>query len=332
MIGCKYSIDINQLRAGHRRTLSRAITLIESTHIDHQMHAKALVNSLFSVSGNSLRIGISGTPGVGKSTFIEAIGHQILAANKKLAVLAVDPTSPVKGGSIMGDKTRMENLARDPNVYIRPSPSSCSLGGVAQKTREAMHLCEAAGFDCIIIETVGVGQSECQVANMTDFFLMLMQPGSGDGVQSLKKGVIELADAIVINKADGDLKTHALRAQRDYQQALDLLAEESPFKKTVLTCSAINGDGVMDIWRVINAYHAASLSENRFEKQRHHQNVKWMNELYDQYIHHRRQSNPQWRGLSSMLHKKVVSGEMTPMLAAKELFEQDLRLFSSQAD
>ncbi|MBI5163680.1 MAG: methylmalonyl Co-A mutase-associated GTPase MeaB, partial [Magnetospirillum sp.] len=222
------SLDVAALvagvQAGERRALARAITLIESTRPDHRDAADALLHDLLPQAGNAVRVGITGVPGAGKSTFIEAFGLAAIAAGHRLAVLAVDPSSPRSGGSILGDKTRMEELSRDPRAFIRPSPSGGTLGGVARRTREAMLVCEAAGFDVVIVETVGVGQSETAVADMVDMFLLLLVPGGGDELQGLKKGIVELADAIVVNKADGDLAAAAGRAARDYANALHLLA------------------------------------------------------------------------------------------------------------
>src|SRR5210317_1087126 len=240
------------VRAGNVRALAKAITLIESRNLDHSLAATTLLDELLPDTGNSIRIGISGVPGAGKSTFIEALGMSLLSQGHKVAVLAVDPSSQISGGSILGDKTRMEELSRQANAFIRPSPSSGTLGGVARKTRETMLACEAAGFDVIIVETVGVGQSETTVASMVDFFLVLMLAGAGDELQGIKKGILELADAIAINKADGDNVENAKRAVKAYETALSLLNPSSPsWKAPVLTCSALEMIGIEDIWNVV---------------------------------------------------------------------------------
>src|SRR5210317_1818887 len=232
--------DLEPLLSGNRRALAKAITLVESKLERHREQAQGILEQVLPHSGNSIRIGITGVPGVGKSTFIEAFGLYLIEQGKRVAVLAVDPSSPIAGGSILGDKTRMEELSRREEAFIRPSPSEGTLGGVAQKTRETMLLCEAAGFDVILVETVGVGQSEHQVAGMVDFFLVLMLPGGGDELQGIKKGIVELADAIVINKADGDSETIARTTQQHYRSALGLLKHASFWQPQVLACSALN--------------------------------------------------------------------------------------------
>src|SRR6056300_2064678 len=231
-------------RSGQRRALAKGITLIESLRAEDRERAQNLLGELLPYTGNSIRIGITGVPGVGKSTFIESFGLHLLNQGKRVAVLAVDPSSPLAGGSILGDKTRMEALSRQDNAFIRPSPAGSALGGVAQKTRETMLLCEAAGFDVILVETVGVGQSEHQVAGMVDFFLVLMLPGGGDELQGIKKGIIELADAIVINKADGDSQGLAHITQRHYSGALSLLKHPGFWQPDVKTCSALKNQGI----------------------------------------------------------------------------------------
>src|SRR3984893_6596939 len=247
------SPDVSELaraiRAGERATLARAITLIESKRADHQQTARALVQELLPRTGKATRVGITGAPGVGKSTSIDALGTFLTAAGHKVAVLAVDPSSARSGGSILGDKTRMARLSADPNAFIRPSPAAGTLGGVAAKTRETMLLCEAAGYDVILVETVGIGQSEITVADMTDFFLVLMLPGAGDELQGLKKGVVELADMIAVNKADGDNLTRAKLAASQYGAALHILLPRSPnWSPPVITCSALKSDGIAALW------------------------------------------------------------------------------------
>ena len=237
-------IDIDALRAGQRRALAKAITLIESQRDEDRLASQDLLNSLLPDTGKSIRIGITGVPGVGKSTFIEAFGQHLVRSGHRVAVLAVDPSSPIAGGSILGDKTRMEHLSREENAFIRPSPAGSALGGVALKTRESMLLCEAAGFDIVLVETVGVGQSEHQVAGMVDFFLVLMLPGGGDELQGIKKGILELADAIVINKADGDGTALARTTRQHYASAMALLNHPEDWQPNVLTCSALQNEGI----------------------------------------------------------------------------------------
>jgi len=243
------------LRGGDRRALAQAITLVESTHPDHRVQAEDLLAQLLPATGGALRLGITGVPGVGKSTFIEAFGAHLIDAGRRVAVLAVDPSSQVNRGSILGDKTRMAELARNPAAFIRPSPAGQTLGGVARRTREAMLVCEAAGFDVVIVETVGVGQSETAVAEMADVFVLLLQPGGGDELQGFKRGIMELADLFVITKADGELEAAAARAAAEYQGALGLLrpgrgdGTASPdWRPPVLQCSAVTGSGIPEVW------------------------------------------------------------------------------------
>ena len=247
---------LGRIQNNDRRALAQAITRIESTRADHRAEADTLVEMALPHAGQAMRIGITGTPGVGKSTFIESSGLHLVEKGHRVAVLAVDPTSPVAGGAILGDKTRMEHLARHPNAYIRPSPSGGSLGGVARRTRDIMVLVEAAGFDIVLVETVGVGQSETAVAGMVDLFMLLLAPGGGDDLQGIKKGVVELADMLVVNKADGDLKTAAQRARRDYAQALHLLRPRiDGWAVPVLTCSAVTGDAIDEVWQNVREFH-----------------------------------------------------------------------------
>src|SRR5690554_5541424 len=241
---CVMTIDVDLLLSGNRRALAKAITLIESKRDVDRAKSQELLERILPHSGKSIRVGISGVPGVGKSTFIESFGLYLLSQGKKLAVLAVDPSSPIAGGSILGDKTRMEYLSREENAFIRPSPSEGALGGVALKTRETMLLCEAAGYDVILVETVGVGQSEYEVASMVDFFLVLMLPNAGDELQGIKKGIMELADALVINKADGESMNYAEQTRRHYQNALHLLRHTSFWTPQVLTCSALKNENI----------------------------------------------------------------------------------------
>lgn len=331
-------ISLDKLCNGDRRTLAKSITLVESQLASHQVLAQTLLEKALPYSGNSIRIGISGIPGVGKSTFIEAFGLHLVSEGNKVAVLAVDPSSPVAGGSILGDKTRMEYLSREPNAYIRPSPAAGELGGVAQKTRESLLLCEAAGFDVILVETVGVGQSEYHVAGMVDFFLVLMQPNTGDELQGIKKGIIELADALVINKADGELEPFAEQAKGHYRQALDLLkpnvasksvggestevegTEKAAFwKPKVMTCSALMNRNIDTVWNMIQDYCQQSKAERAFENKRTQQNIEWMESLFRQAILSSIAAKPGFNELKSQLKQDIGSGKITPLAAAKAL-------------
>jgi LAO/AO transport system kinase len=306
--------------AGQRRALARAITLIESTRRDHRAQAEALLAHLLPRSGNSIRIGITGVPGVGKSTFIEAFGLHAISLGHRVAVLAVDPSSPRSGGSILGDKTRMELLSRDERAFIRPSPSGGTLGGVARRTREAMLACEAAGFDVVIVETVGVGQSETAVADMVDMFLLLLVPGGGDELQGIKKGIVELADAVVVNKADGDLAAAAQRAARHYANALHLLRPASPhWRPPVLRCSALTNMGIDEVWSTVSGYRAAMGDAGEIAARRAAQASAWMwNEvsesLMDALRHH-----PAVSDRLGGLERQVRDGRTTPTVAAQAL-------------
>jgi LAO/AO transport system kinase len=276
---------INGIREGNRFVLSRAITLIESRLPADREQADAIIQVLLPESGKSVRIGITGVPGVGKSTFIERFGMLVTGYGKKLAVLAIDPSSPVTGGSIMGDKTRMEQLSHNPLAYIRPSPSGTSLGGVSRKTRETMLLCEAAGFEVIIVETVGVGQSETAVHSMTDFFLLLMLAGAGDELQGIKKGIMEMADAVAINKADGDNMKRAKIAQAEYRNALHFFPPKPyNWQPKVLTCSALEGSGLEEIWQMILDYRSLTQSNGWWERKRMQQQEAWLKELITEQL------------------------------------------------
>jgi LAO/AO transport system kinase len=268
------------VRQGDRRALAKAITLLESTRTDHRARADALLNALLPFSGKALRLGISGVPGVGKSTFIEALGLHAIAQGKRVAVLAIDPSSSLSGGSILGDKTRMERLSMHEAAYIRPSPASGTLGGVAEKTREAMLVCEAAGFDVVIVETVGVGQSEATVASMTDMFILLQLPNAGDDLQALKKGVMELADLVLINKADIDPDA-AMRAQALTTSALRVLQHGAPGHREtqVMRISALQGDGVAAVWDAALQFRARREASSEFAARRREQNLAWLWDL-----------------------------------------------------
>ncbi|MZR29288.1 methylmalonyl Co-A mutase-associated GTPase MeaB [Sneathiella sp. DP05] len=311
-----------KLKQGDRRALARAITLVESSRSDHRATAQALLNIILPDTGDSIRIGISGTPGVGKSTFIEAFGKLLTAAGHKVAVLTIDPSSQRSGGSILGDKTRMEELVRDPNAFIRPSPSGGSLGGVARRTREAMLLTEAAGFDVILIETVGVGQSETTVAEMVDVFLLLLAPAGGDELQGIKRGVMELADIVVINKADGDLKSAAARAAAEYKGAIGLMRPKSKnWKPKVLMVSALNKIGIDKLWETIGKYRAARGSDNELADQRRDQAVAWMwSELGDSLMARFRAHDVVAARIKQM-EADVKAAQIAPTTAAEKLLE-----------
>jgi LAO/AO transport system kinase len=315
------------VRAGTRRALAKAITLIESVKPEHQARASALLDHLLPYSGNSVRLGITGVPGVGKSTFIEALGLDLLAAGKRVAVLAVDPSSSVTGGSILGDKTRMEQLSQDERAFIRPSPSSGSLGGVAEKTREAMLLCEAAGFDVIIVETVGVGQSETTVAGMTDCFVLLQLPNAGDDLQAIKKGVVELADIVVFNKADIDTVA-AERAAGQMRSALAMLHPTSPnWRPPVLTLSAARRTAITDFWSTVEQYRATMNRTGEWQARRRHQAQAWMWQLIDSGLRHRFREHPGVAAALPELSQAVETGTTTPAIAAHRLLNLLNRYF-----
>jgi LAO/AO transport system kinase len=306
--------------AGERRAVARAITLIESTRADHREIAEALLHQLLPHSGRSVRVGITGVPGAGKSTFIEAFGLHVVERGHKLAVLAVDPSSPRSGGSILGDKTRMEELSRDTRAFIRPSPSGCTLGGVARRTREAMLVCEAAGFDVVVVETVGVGQSETAVADMVDMFLLLLVPGGGDELQGIKKGIVELADAIVVNKADGDLATAAQRAARDYKNALHLLSPASAaWQVPVLTCSALARTGIDAVWEKVGAYRDAMVVTGAFAARRGEQAHAWMWNEVSETLLQALKDDARVAELLPAMERTVTQGQLAPGAAARQL-------------
>ena len=310
------------VRSGNVRSLAKAITLIESRNSDHSKDAATLLDNLLQESGDSIRIGISGVPGVGKSTLIEALGMNLLQQGHKIAILAVDPSSQLSGGSILGDKTRMEELAREPNAFIRPSPAGKTLGGVAQKTRETMLLCEAAGYDIIIVETVGVGQSEIAVASMVDFFLLLQLANAGDELQGIKKGVMEIADAILINKAEGENRPRAELARQQYENALHLLRPKSyHWQVPAMLCSALHNQGIDDVWQMILDFVATMKRHNEFENKRRLQATDWMwsmvmNNLKDLFL--------QDKNVAAMIDQVqtgVSMGTTPPSVAARRLLE-----------
>jgi LAO/AO transport system kinase len=315
------SADIARgVRAGDRATLARAITLVESKREDHRRSAHLLVQELLRDSGKAIRLGITGAPGSGKSTTIDALGSYLTEDGHKVAVLAVDPSSTRTGGSILGDKTRMARLGQNPNAFIRPSPSSGTLGGVAAKTRETMLICEAAGFDVIIVETVGIGQSETAVADMTDFFLALMIPGAGDELQGIKKGVVELADMIAVNKADGDNIARANVAAADYRAALNILAPRSPnWNPPVVTYSALTGNGISELWKQITAHRAAMTRSGELAARRREQQVKWMWSMLEERLTARLRSDPAVRAKLRSAEAAVADGKLAPTLAVEQI-------------
>ncbi|MEY8204911.1 MAG: methylmalonyl Co-A mutase-associated GTPase MeaB [Bermanella sp.] len=314
-------IDLDKLKQGNRRTLAKAITLVESKLDSHRAQSQDMLNALLPHTGNSIRIGITGIPGVGKSTFIEAFGLHLIAQGKKVAVLAVDPSSPIRGGSILGDKTRMELLSREDNAFIRPSPSEGALGGVAQKTRETMLLCEAAAYDVILVETVGVGQSEYEVAAMVDFFLVLMLPNAGDELQGIKRGIMELADALVINKADGESANLAEQTQGYYKSALQLMKHTSFWQPQVNTCSALNNQGVGDVWTMISQYYQKAQDNAYFDSNRAQQNSQWLKKLIQEMLELRLKQNQAVQKQLPQLQQAVLDREVTPYHAAQTIID-----------
>jgi len=324
----RYTLEqyVNGILKGDPSMLGQAITLIESSRGEHMEMAQQIIEQCLPYAGNSLRIGITGVPGVGKSTFIESLGTKITSSGHQLAVLAVDPTSERTGGSILGDKTRMEKLAADPKTFIRPSPSGDSLGGVARKTREAVVLCEAAGFDTIFIETVGVGQSETSVHSMVDFFLLLMLAGAGDELQGIKRGIMEMADAIAITKADGPNRTKAEMAQKEYQKALHLFPPpQSGWTTRVLTCSALRNEGIDQVWESIHEYIRFTRENGYFTKNRRQQAKYWMYETINQILKDHFYHTDFIRDLMPQFEQQVLDGQKTSFMAAKQLLERYYR-------
>jgi LAO/AO transport system kinase len=316
-------VFVQHIHKGNISYLSRAITLIESTHINHQEQAAEILQACLPLANNSIRIGITGVPGVGKSTFIEALGNYLIEQGKKVAVLAIDPSSSINKGSIMGDKTRMEELVKQKNAYIRPSPSGDSLGGVARKTREAIILCEAAGFDTIIVETVGVGQSETAVHSMVDFFVLLKLAGAGDELQGIKRGIMEMADAIVINKADGTNLKKAKLAKAEFERALHLYPPKiSQWQPKVSTCSAIEHTGIIEVWDTILSYIELSKNNNYFQQKRDDQNKYWVIDTIDLELKNKFYNNPEVKKQLKAVLKKVQEFKLTPFEAAKKVLSK----------
>lgn len=322
----KQPIDVEQLftdlRAGAISALSRSITLVESTAVEDIAFAKAVLSKALPYSGKSFRLGITGVPGVGKSTFIEALGTLLIEQGKKVAVLAIDPSSSISRGSILGDKTRMEELVKSDRAFIRPSPAGTTLGGVARKTREAIALCEAAGFDFIIVETVGVGQSETAVHSMTDFFLLLKLAGAGDDLQGIKKGIMEMADMIVINKADGENITAAKHAKREFQNALHLLPSKNHGWTTkVVTASGLNQEGINEVQNKIEEYTNHSKSNESFENRRNQQELFWLHQTIEDRLKSDFYNQSKVQELLKKLETQVLNKKMSAFEAAEQLLK-----------
>jgi LAO/AO transport system kinase len=309
--------------AGDRTALARAITLVESTRADHQALARQLVDELMPYTGNSYRVGITGVPGVGKSTFIETFGKYLIhTLDRRVAVLAIDPSSGRSGGSILGDKTRMPELSNDPKAFVRPSPSSCSLGGVTRKTRETILLCEAAGFDTLLIETVGVGQSETSVAGMVDFFLLLMLAGAGDELQGIKRGIMEMADGITITKTDGDNIPHAEAARALYQGALHLFpTTDSGWIPRVTTCSAFGNQGMREIGQMLDEFRIQLEQGGHWQARRRGQLRSWMRETIEHELLDRFYATPGMTSRLAAAQEQVMNGEVSPFASAMNLLE-----------
>ncbi|MCB2100737.1 MAG: methylmalonyl Co-A mutase-associated GTPase MeaB [Rhodobacterales bacterium] len=316
------SVDdyVDGVRAGNRAILARAITLVESRNPEHQAQAQEILLRLLSHTGGAHRVGISGVPGVGKSTFIETMGTNLVDRGSKVAVLAVDPSSSRSGGSILGDKTRMANLAAHPNAFIRPSPSAGTLGGVTRTTRETMLVCEAAGFDVVLVETVGTGQSETMVADMVDFFLVLMLPGAGDELQGIKKGILEIADMIAVNKAEGDNKVKARLAKRQYESALHIMTPASPnWTPPVVTCSALANQGIDELWAKVEEHRHTLWETGELADRRRAQQVRWMWSMLEDRLMAALRTHPEVRRDLPGVEAAVSDGRLTAVLAAERL-------------
>lgn len=323
--GAQLTVDeyVAGIRNGNRTVLSRAITLIESSKPENRNLGEKILEKCLPYTGNSVRVGITGVPGVGKSTFIESLGKLLIEEGKKLAVLAIDPSSSYSRGSILGDKTRMPTLSTSDNAFIRPSPASGTLGGVARKSRETMLLCEAAGFDTVFVETVGVGQSETAVHSMVDVFLLLLLAGAGDELQGIKRGIMEMADLIAINKADQQDKEAVERAMREYKNALSLFPPApSGWKPPVMTCSALDGTGIRKIWNEITNYLQITGESTYFTRQREEQSVNWMHETITHELESRFYGKPEIKKQIRKLEEKVKAGEISPFRAANRLLRE----------
>lgn len=320
MTRSKTHVDVEKLLDGDRAALARAITLVESKRTDHRQAARRLLDTVLPETGKAVRVGITGVPGVGKSTLIDVLGSDLTAKGHRVAVLAVDPSSTRTGGSILGDKTRMARLAVDPNAFIRPSPSSGTLGGVAAKTRETMLLCEAAGFDVVLVETVGVGQSETAVADLTDFFLVLVLPGAGDELQGIKKGVLELADMIAVNKADGDGAGRASAAAAEYRSALQILTPPSAtWRPPVIAISGLAEEGLDELWRRVLEHREKFAASGELVAKRRVQDTKWMWALLDERLHARLSGDASHRERVKRIEGAVARGQISPTAGADEL-------------
>jgi LAO/AO transport system kinase len=309
------------VRAGDVAILARALTLIESSSPHHQPLAESLLTRLLPYSGGSVRVGITGAPGAGKSTFIDALGLHLVRRGLRVAVLAVDPSSGISGGSILGDKTRMPRLSAEPAAYIRPSPAAGTLGGVARKTRESMLVCEAAGYQVVLIETVGVGQSETVVADMTDCFLALMLPGAGDELQGIKRGLLEWVDVIAVNKADGSTRPAAELAARQYQLALQALAGRHEDRPDVLTCSALRQEGVDVVWEAIERRHARLVARGKLAERRRRQNLRWLWALVEDHLRQAIHTHPAVSAVRDDLEREVLAGKTPAATAARRILE-----------
>ena len=307
---------------GDRTAIGRALTLVESQRPEDREVAAELLASLMYRSGLAHRVGVTGVPGVGKSTFIDALGTSLTGAGRRVAVLAVDPTSTLSGGSILGDKTRMPRLSNDDSAFVRPSPSTGTLGGVTRTTRESMVVLEAAGYDVVLVETVGIGQSETAVAAMVDFFLVLMLPGAGDELQGIKKGVLELADMIAVNKADGDNEARAREAVRDYSVALRLIRPASPDWATpVMTCSGLTGEGLSELWERVENHRSALTASGAWDKQRRSQQLSWMWSTVEDRLVAAMRAAPTVQEVLAEAERSVLDGETTPAAAAEHLVQ-----------
>lgn len=318
----KLTVDeyVEGIQQGSRTILARAITVIESNSAKHIDLGQEILQAILPKTGNSIRIGITGVPGAGKSTFIEALGQHLTAKGHKVAVLAVDPTSSVSGGSILGDKTRMEKLVRDDNAFIRPSPSGGTLGGIARKTRETTLLCEAAGYDVMLIETVGVGQSEGAVRNMTDFFLLLQIPGAGDELQGMKRGVMELADLFLINKAEEPNRQKAHIARGEIARVIPFLSPATEgWTPEARLCSALTGEGIAEAWEIVQKFREETQRSGVFKERRQQQNLTWMESLVTEALEKELKSHPKVQELRPALREQVARGETPPLAAAQQL-------------
>ncbi|MBI9077292.1 MAG: methylmalonyl Co-A mutase-associated GTPase MeaB [Desulfatibacillum sp.] len=306
-----------------RTVLGRAITLVESNAPAHMERAQRMLKELIPHTGNSTRVGITGVPGAGKSTFIEALGTLLCNQGHRVAVLAVDPSSSLTRGSILGDKTRMENLSREKNAFIRPSPSGGVLGGVTRKSRETMLVCEAAGFDVILVETVGVGQSETEVRSMVDFFLLVLIAGAGDELQGMKKGIMELADAILINKADGDNKQRAENARAEFERIIHYLHPATQGWTTqALTASSLTGDKITDVWKTVEDFKANTMASGVFQKRRNNQTVRWVHAMVDDYLRNSFYGNQAVKAMIPGIESDVVAGNLSPTQAVQKLVQE----------